>query len=173
VRRAPLLGAALLLAAAPAGAAEFARTEGFAGYSYARFADHGFHGWTAGLTYNVSHRLGFEFEGAGHSGTVDGTDLSRLSFLAGPRLSLRGGGAVPFARLLAGVLRTSSGITVQNVSIAARATDAAGAAGLGLDLSLGRRFGLRLTGDYFVVRADGETQGDPRAAIGVRYRLGP
>ena len=39
-------------------------------------------------------------------------------------------------------------------------------------LALGRHWGLRLQGDYFMVQSDGDMVGDPRAAIGVSYRLG-
>lgn len=161
------------LVASQAAPADIPRAEGFGGYSYARSSDESLHGWSATLGYNFSRWLEVEAEVAGHHGSYgNGTDLGRLSFLAGPRLNFRSGRATPFLRVLAGAVRTSTGITVQNVNITARETDLGGAAGAGLDLGLGRHWGLRLQGDYFVVRSEGGTVGDPRAAFGVSYRLG-
>lgn len=156
-----------------AAGAEVPRAEGFGGYSYARASDEGVHGWSATLGYNFTWHLEVEAEVSAHYGSFDnGTELGRQSFLAGPRLNFRTGRVTPFVRALAGAVRTSTGITVQNVHISARETDLGGAAGGGLDVALGRHWGLRLQGDYFLVRADGETVGDPRAAFGVSYRLG-
>ncbi len=159
--------------AAAAGAADIPRAEGFGGYSYARSEDQGLHGWSATLGYNFTRHLEAEAEVSAHYGGFDnGTDFGRQSFLAGPRLNFRTGRATPFLRALAGAVRTSAGITVQNVNISSRRTDLGTAAGGGLDLSLGRHWGLRLQGDYFLVRTEGEMVGDPRAAFGVSYRLG-
>lgn len=159
--------------AAVAAAADIPRAEGFGGYSYARSSDEGLHGWSATLGYNLTRHLEVEAEVSAHYGTLDtGTDFARQSFLAGPRLNFRAGRATPFLRVLAGAVRTSSGITVQNVNISARQTDLGAATGGGVDVALGRHWGLRMQGDYFIVRTDGETVGDPRAAVGVSYRLG-
>lgn len=160
-----------LASAAAVRAQDLPRTEGFAGYSYARVSGESLHGWTAGLGFNLSHWLALDLEAASQSGSIDGTDVSRLGFLAGPRLMKRSGRVTPFVRVAAGVLRSSSGITVRGVNISARTTDPAGVAGAGVDVAFGRSFGLRIGGDYFVTRADGEAQGDPRAAVAIRYRL--
>lgn len=166
--------AAVLIGAAPALAREIPRAEGFGGYSYGRVSDEGLHGWSATLGYNVNYWLEVEAEVAGHHGRYDtGTDVGRLSFLAGPRVNFRAGSTTPFVRVMAGAVRTSTGVTVQGVNISARETDLGGAAGAGLDLGVGRHWGLRLQGDYFLVRSNGQTIGDPRAAVGVSYRLGP
>lgn len=162
---------AALAAAAAARAQDLPRTEGFAGYSYARASGESLHGWTAGLGFNFSHWLALDLEVASQSGGIGGTDVSRLAFLAGPRLMKRSGRVTPFVRVAAGVLRTSSGLTVRGVNISARRTDPAGVAGAGVDVAFGRHLGVRIGGDYFVTRADGETQGDPRAAVALRYRL--
>jgi hypothetical protein len=114
-----------------------------------------------------------EAEIGAHYGTLDGgTDFARQSFLAGPRLNFRAGRATPFVRVLAGAVRSSEGITVQGVNISSRRTNLGTAAGGGLDLALGRHWGLRMQGDYFLVRTDGDMVGDPRAALGISYRLG-
>ena len=159
-------------AAAAAAAPDVPRAEGFGGYSYARSEDQSLHGWNATFGYNFTRQLELEAEVSSHYGGLEGTDFSRLSFMAGPRFNFRAGSVTPFVRALAGVVRNSAGITVQNVNISARDTGFGGAAGGGMDLSLGRRWGLRLQGDYFMVRTDGETVGDPRAALGISYRLG-
>lgn len=156
-----------------ASAADIPRAEGFGGYSYARASDESLHGWSATFGYNFTRLLEVEAEVSAHHGSFDnGTDLGRQSFLAGPRLNFRAGRVTPFVRALAGAVRTSSGITVQNVDISARRTDLGGAAGAGLDVAMGRHWGVRLQGDYFLVRAEGETVSDPRGALGVTYRLG-
>lgn len=158
---------------AAAAAGDVPRAEGFGGYSYARSEDQGLHGWSATFGYNFTRLVEVEAEVSAHYGSYDnGTDFGRQSFLAGPRLNFRAGKATPFVRALAGAVRTSAGITVQNVNISARKTDLGTAAGGGVDLSLGRHWGLRLQGDYFLVRTDGEMVGDPRAAFGISYRLG-
>jgi hypothetical protein len=170
-----VVAAAALGVVAPAGAdaRDIPRAEGSGAYSYGRAGDEGLHGWSATLGYNLSRWLEVEAEVSGHYGGYgNGTDLGRLSLLAGPRVNFRAGRTTPFVRVLAGAVRTSSGITVQDVSITARETDLGGAAGAGVDIGVGRRWGLRLQGDYFVVRSGGETTGDPRASVGLSYRLG-
>jgi hypothetical protein len=169
-----MAAAAVVLAfAGAAAAADIPRAEGFGGYSYGRALDQDLHGWSAVLGYNFTRHVEAEAEIGAHYGTLDGgTSLSRQAFLAGPRLNFRAGRATPFLRALAGAVRTSEGITVQGVSIAARRTALGAAAGGGIDLGLGRHWGLRASGDYFLVRADGEMVGDARAAVGISYRLG-
>ncbi|HET8646488.1 MAG TPA: outer membrane beta-barrel protein, partial [Vicinamibacteria bacterium] len=162
-----LAAAVLVLGGGLASAADIPRAEGFGGYSYARSSHEPLHGWSATLGYNFTRHLEVEAEVAAHYGTFDtGTDLGRQSFLAGPRLNFRAGRATPFLRALAGVVRTSAGITVQNVTISARDTALGTATGGGVDLALGKSWGLRLQGDYVMVRTDGEMVGDPRAAFG-------
>ena len=160
-----------LASAAAVSAQDLPLTEGFAGYSYAPVSGQGLHGWTAGLGFNFIHWLALDLEVASQGGSLDGSDVTRLSFLAGARFSKRSGRVTPFVRLAGGLLRTTSGLTVRGVTISAHETDPAGLAGAGVDVALGRYFGLRLGGDYFVTSADGQTQGDPRAAVAIRYRL--
>jgi hypothetical protein len=161
-------------AAAPRRPADIPRAEGFGGYSYARGDDQGLHGWSATFGYNFTRHVEVEAEvGAHYGGFENGTDFSRLSFMAGPRLNFRAGKVTPFLRALAGAVRSNAGVTVQGVNISARDTDLGVATGGGVDFSISRAWGLRLQGDYFMVRTDGEMAGDPRAAFGVTYRLGP
>ena len=135
VRLAAVAVCVVLASAGAARAQDLPFTEGFAGYLYARASGESLHGWTAGLGFNFSHWLALDVEVASQSGSVDGSDVSRLSFLAGPRLSKRSGRVTPFVRLAAGVLRTSSGITVRGVNISARETNAAGVAGAGVGVT--------------------------------------
>jgi outer membrane immunogenic protein len=165
-----VLGLAAAAAAAPA---DIPRADGFGGYSYARAEDQGLHGWSATFGYNFTRHMEVEAEVGAHYGGFDnGTSFNRQSFLAGPRLNFRAGRATPFLRALAGAVRSSAGVTVQGVNISARDTEFGAAAGGGLDFAISRHWGLRLQGDYFMVRTDGEMVGDPRAAFGVSYRLG-
>jgi opacity protein-like surface antigen len=158
--------------AGTAGAADVPRAEGFGAYSYARSEDVGLHGWSATLGYNFTRRVEVEAEVSAHyGGAGDGTDVGRQSFLAGPRVNFRAGRVTPFLRALAGAVRTSAGVTVQGVTISARKTSLGSAAGGGVDFALGRSWGLRLQADYVLVRTDGELFGDPRASVGLSYRL--
>jgi opacity protein-like surface antigen len=173
----PLLLASGLAIPAAARAQDVPRVEVFGGYSYMRIADESFHGWEASLTYNLSGALALEGDVSGHYSGASGTDSSRLSFLAGPRLCWRSSSVTPFVHVLVGGVRTSSGVTVFDVSISASDTSLGGAVGGGLELKLGSRWSARLQGDYVLVRAEGasgenETSGDPRVSLGAVLRFG-
>jgi outer membrane protein with beta-barrel domain len=142
-----------------------------AGYSYGRSDDESLHGWTASLSVRITGSLSAVGEVTGQYGTVEGTDVSRLALLAGPRFTFGRGSARPFVHLLLGAVRNSAGITVQGVSISENETDFGGAAGGGADIGRGR-WAARLQVDYLLVKADDETRGDPRASVAVVYRFG-
>lgn len=154
------------------GAKDTPKAELFGGYSYNRSGEANLHGWNASLALNLSDWFGIEGDISGHYATVEGTDVSRLFFLAGPRISRRGDDLTFFAHVLAGGVRTRAGVEVLGVSISASETDFGGAAGGGLDFKVADRWAIRVQGDYVVVRAEGETDGDPRASLGIVYRIG-
>lgn len=164
--------AALALAAAPAASAQEARGDLFAGYSMLKTDDDTLHGWHAALGIPLSGRLGLVFDASGHRGTgADGTDLSALALMGGPRLWLSQGRVRPFAHVIAGVVRSKAGIEVSNVEISESTTDFGGAAGGGVDVGFGERWALRAAADYRVVKGDGATAKDPRVSVGFVYRL--
>jgi len=153
--------------------AQDGRAQLSAGYSYLRSEGQSLHGWTAALGLGTGGSLSLVADAAGHYGDAPlGGDVTRLSLFAGPRLSFGSGSPRAFVHALAGVVRTSSGVTVRGVTISETATDLGGAAGAGLDFRLNGRWSLRLQGDYVLVRTDPETLKDPRASVSAVYHLG-
>ena len=143
------------------------------GYSYGRVEGESLHGWTASLAFRLGGPLSLVAEATGHYGDLgEGTSFTRLSLFGGPRLGFGAGSARPFVHLLAGVVRSSAGVDAGPVSISVKSTDLGGAAGAGVDFRLSDRWSLRVQGDYLLVRADEETQGDPRASVAAVYRFG-
>jgi opacity protein-like surface antigen len=165
--------AALLCALGPATASaqDAWKRDAFAGYSLLATDGESRHGWLAALGLGLSGRLGLLLDASGHEGSFEGTDISTLSFMAGPRLALGGGRLRPFVHVIGGLVRTKAGIRVFDVEITESATDFGGAAGGGLDLGLGERWALRLAADYRVVRVEDGTATDPRFSAGVAYRF--
>ena len=149
------------------------RSDAFAGYSMLASGGETLHGWHAALGWGFSRRLGLLLDLSGHQGRdVEGSDVSVLSLMAGPRLTFGGGRLRPFVHVIGGVARSKAGIRVFDVEISESVTDFGGAAGGGFDLGLGDRWALRLAGDYRVVKVKGETASDPRFSAGVAYRFG-
>ena len=109
---------------------------------------------------------------SGHYGTVEGTDLSALSVMAGPRFTFGGGRLRPFVHVIGGLVRSKESISVFDVEISESSTDFGGAAGGGVDIGLSGRWALRLAADYRVVDADDGTASDPRFSVGVAYGFG-
>jgi opacity protein-like surface antigen len=144
------------------------------GYSYGRTEGTSLHGWTASLAFPLGGgSLSLVAEATGQYGELDGgTSSRRLSFLGGPRFTFGSGSARPFVHVLAGAVRTSGVVTVGPVSISLSSTDFGGAAGGGVDFRLADRWSLRVQADYLAVRAEGETQGDPRASVAAVWKLG-
>jgi len=170
----PAAALALLLplaSPAPAALAASPRADLFAGYSYRKSGDQGLNGWDAALGASLSRWIGAEADVSGHYGRQSGTDLSRLSFMAGPRFVYRTGGLAVFAHYLAGGVRSRASIGVLGVDIAETSTDFGMAAGGGADVRVSERWALRAQGDYVVVRAQGATEKDPRVAVGLVFRL--
>jgi hypothetical protein len=167
-----LLLAIALCAPLPALAADAPRAELFGGYSYTRNDGASLHGWTGALAYNLGRSFGLEASASGHYGSAGGTDTSQTSLLLGPRLARRGETFTPFLHALGGLVRSSEGIDVFEVSIRQHETDPGGVLGAGLDVAIGRRWAVRLQGDYTFTKAELETRTEPRAAIGIVYRAG-
>ena len=165
-----LLATVLVLLAASAPAAR--ASDLFAGYSMLA-SDPVLHGWHAALGFGLTGRIGVVVDASEHYGDAgDGSDLSILSLMAGPRFAFGGGRLRPFVHALAGAVRTRAGIDVFEVEISETSTDFGGAAGGGVDVGFGGRWAARVTADYRFVSVDGESEGDPRLSAGVVYRFG-
>jgi hypothetical protein len=165
---------ALALAATAVPARAVSLDDAFAGYSALTGGDSGTrHGWNVAFAAGRSG-LGLAIDLSGHVGTAaeSGDHLSTLALMAGPRLRFGAGRVRPFVHVIGGVVRTRATVHVFDVDISESATDLGGAAGGGLDFSFGPRWGLRLAGDYRVVKADAGTVRDPRVSAGVAYRFG-
>jgi hypothetical protein len=177
--RAPSALLAVALGAAGAGA-EPPRAELFAGYGYARAGgdepelepERGLHGFEAALAWSLGARLGLVADASGHFGSLDGTDLTRWYFLAGPRLSFRRERLTYFVQALAGAARTSESLTVVDLTLSESGTGFAAAAGGGIDFGIGRRWAVRLQGDLTRVDLGDESDVSGRAAAGLVFRFG-
>lgn len=169
------LAAALLMCVAPTAASAQDGWKGdiFAGYSVLAAEGETMHGGHAALGWRLSGRIGLLLDASRHQGAeAEGTDVSLVSLMAGPRLTFGGGRLRPFAHVIAGAVRTKASVSVFDVEISESSTDFGGAAGGGLDWGFGERWAARLAGDYRLVKVDAETVGDPRFSAGVAYRFG-
>ena len=169
------LAAALLVAMGPvaASAQDASKGDVFAGYSMLASDGETMHGWQAALGWGLSGRFDLLLDASGHQGSDgEGTDVSLLSLMAGPRVRFGGGRLRPFVHVIGGIVRTKASVSVFDVEISESSTDLGGAAGGGFDLGFGERWALRLAGDYRVVKVGEETARDPRFSAGVAYRFG-
>jgi opacity protein-like surface antigen len=179
------LAAALLALLVPAAASAQDASKGdvFAGYSLlvtegetdvelAQGDSRRMHGWHAALGWGLSGSFGLLLDVSGHYCTVQGTDVSALSVMAGPRFTFGGGRLRPFVHAIGGAVRSKQGISVFEVDISESSTGFGGAAGGGVDIGFADRWAVRLAADYRVVSKDDETVSDPRFSAGVAYRFG-
>jgi hypothetical protein len=150
----------------PAAAGGF---ELFGGYSYARSDDQSYHGGHGALSWTLKGRLGADFDLAGQYGPES---LSLLSYTVGPRIALLDGETRVFVHALAGGLRSRASISIFGVTISKSETNLAVLAGGGIDRRLGGRWGLRLSGEYVGVDAEGGWESWPRVSLGASYRFG-
>lgn len=167
-----LVLAVALAAPTAAAAAEAPRAEVFGGYSHARHVSQETDGFQAGLDVSLGQSLGLEVSVSGHYKSELGNDLSWTSVFAGPRYAWRGERLTPFLHAQGGVVRSSAGIEVFDVSISEKDTGLGGIFGGGLDFGFARSWALRLQADYVLSHFDDGTEGDPRAALGIVYRAG-
>ena len=167
------LATALLVAMGPlaASAQDASKGDIFAGYSMLASDGETMHGGHAALGWGISGRIGLLLDVSAHQGSdAEGTDVSVLSLMAGPRVTFGAGRLRPFVHVIGGVVRSKASVTVFDIEISESSTDFGGAAGGGFDF--GDRWALRLAGDYRVVKLEDETASDPRFSAGVVYRFG-
>jgi hypothetical protein len=183
-----IIGLVLCVLLAPAAAeAQVSRFEFTGAYAFMRDQDRGEDfpaGWVAAVVGNINDWAGVVSEvGFSHrtcrncqrgpftSATFQGTDrdLRVFTFLAGPRFASRAFAAVtPFAQLLMGGSHISGGVQFDG----ALTTGFTYQPGGGVDLSLTPRVGIRLQGDYRIVRTQGHNTNASRFLAGVVWRQG-
>src|SRR5215470_10569646 len=150
-----LLASVLFLAAIPARAqrGSYPGIEVFGGYSYmnTRFVGReNLNGWGASFAGNLGEHWGLVGDFSGNYGHIDLSDvtgnpadfgisirLSKYAYLAGPQFSARGKKVTGFAHVLVG------GATTKIENFNSSSGFALGLGG-GVDVNLGRSFGLRL-----------------------------
>jgi opacity protein-like surface antigen len=141
-------------------------------------------GWVATATGNVNDWIGVVTEfsssqrtcrqcerGPFTSAEFRGTDrnLRVFTFMAGPRVASRAMSLVtPFAQVLVGGAHISGGVQFDG----ALTTGLAYQPGGGVDVNVTPALGLRLQGDYRIVRTNGHNGGVTRIAAGLVWRRG-
>lgn len=128
-------------------------------------------GITGEAVYNPASRLGIVGELSGYSLSRAGRDTTyQVSYLLGPRVSLRRGIVAPFAQALFGGVWAADGVTLGPVSAFGMT------AGGGIDLRLSDSFAVRpLQAEYFLTKfPDGANnrQNNFRFAAGIILRIG-
>jgi opacity protein-like surface antigen len=141
-------------------------------------------GWVASAMGNVNEWIGVATEVGGNyrvcrkcqrgpfaSATFRGTDLNLrvYTFMAGPRFAARAISAVtPFAQVLFGGSHISGGVQFDG----ALNTGFTYQPGGGVDVNVTPNLGIRLQGDYRVIRTSGRDNNESRFLVGVVYRAG-
>jgi hypothetical protein len=176
-----------LLGAAPLYAQGTPRAELSGGYSFMRDADRGEDfstGWFGSAVGNINGWIGVATEigsnsrtcrncqrGPFASATLRGTDLHLrvFTYMAGPRVASHAISAVtPFAQVLFGGSHLSGGVEFDG----ALNTGATYQPGVGVDLNVRPKVGIRLQGDYRVIRTQGHDSKESRFLAGVVFRSG-
>lgn len=108
------------------------------------------------------------------------TELRDISFMAGPRFTLRKNERVtPFAHALVGLdhMRLSDEVEVDGESVDLDLTETSNGLGLalggGLDVNVNESFAIRLIqADYYLTRHEGSSLNNMNLAFGVVFRFG-
>jgi opacity protein-like surface antigen len=181
---------ALLGFSSSAPAQDAPRAELFGGYSYLRVSPGsvlegaGGSGFTTSLAGNLTHNFGLVAEFSRHSRSLDfsdvinqpgagGIQLRALTYLFGPRLTLRGGNLEPFAHALFGA--ANGRVEATGIGIGERASGTAFtfALGGGLDLKVRKKLAIRVGQlDYLRTRTSDLGLNSVRYSTGLVFRLG-
>lgn len=167
--------------------AQTPRAEISGGYSFLHDHDRSENfpaGWVASATGNVNTWIGVAAEVGGNYRTCDncqrgpftsqdsrGTDLHLrvYTFMAGPRVAARAIPAVtPFAQFLLGGAHVSGGVEFDG----ALTTGFTYQPGGGVDVRVTPNLGIRLQGDYRVIRTQGINGKQSRFLVGIVFRSG-
>jgi hypothetical protein len=88
------------------------------------------------------------------------------TFMGGPRLSGgRHGGLIPFGQVLFGSAWASTSLLSVSESVSHFAYQPGG----GIDLNVSSRFGIRVEGDYRIVRSSGHNSKEPRFVVAAAF----
>ena len=134
--------------------------------------------WYGSVTKNLTDSVGVIGEVNGHSETVGIPGLAAATvrthwFLAGPRFAGgRTARLVPFAQMLFGAVRISSKVDVLGLVVNTSLTEFALQPGVGVDVMLTDRVGVRLQGDYRRILAGTGGASDFRIAVGAVFGVG-
>jgi len=122
-------------------------------------------GWMAAVGGTLSSGFGAVGEVSGSYKTVsipgDQPKLRVYTFLAGPRFRKSLSRIAPFGQVLFGVARATTSV----LTVSETASDFAYQPGGGVDLDISGRLGLRIEGDYRIVRSDGANSKEPRFIV--------
>jgi opacity protein-like surface antigen len=145
-------------------------------YNYAKVTNSGGPGMPIGaaaaLGYNVSDSLAIAGDVRWNRKTDSGITFTLMSFQGGPRLVFRGEGATPYVQALAGVTRTSAGVTESGLSLSASETKFSVMPGAGVDIKLTEQLSFRLGADFRLIFTEGEKERDILAHAGIVLRFG-
>lgn len=162
-----------------ASAADAPSAEAFAGYSHARHDTQETDGFAAGVDFALGRSLGLELAVARHYDSELGTSTSWSSVMAGPRFVWWHDSVSPFVAVQGGLERRQESIDVFEAEISQKQTKAAGQVAVGVEVSVGSRWAVRVQGvgvfrDSFPGEGDqdGGLRWDPQASIGIAYRFG-
>jgi len=162
---------------------ETPKTELYGGYEYVRYYANpringvptseslGANGISGQVAYNTNNRFGLVGELSGYSLARKGRDTTyQVSYLFGPRVSLRRHVVTAFAQLLLGGVWAADGVILGPVNAFGMT------AGGGIDLKVSRYFSVRpLQVEYFMTKfPDGanDRQNNFRFGAGIVLRLG-
>ena len=176
-----------LVGATPLYAQGTPRAELSGGYSFMHDVDRGEDfstGWFGSAAGNINSWIAVAMEIGGNSRTCQkcqrgpftsatfrGTDLNLrvFTYMAGPRVSSHAISTVtPFAQVLVGGSHASGGFQFDG----ALTTGFTYQPGAGVDLNVTPRVGIRLQGDYRVIRTQGHDSKESRFLAGVVFRSG-
>jgi opacity protein-like surface antigen len=190
-----LCGVMLLFAGLASAQDESPKIEAFGGYSYLRvnpgFGAPGlnFNGGSGSLDYNFTSHLGVVADFGGYHWSQDGADLTTVSYLFGPKYSVRMGPLTPFVQgLFGGAHLSGNGCFGEVGDFRVRPEGGEGgecgsgsenafamALGGGLDWNATSHIGVRLIQAEYVLTRFGvvdssDTQNNVRISAGVVFR---
>jgi Outer membrane protein beta-barrel domain len=165
--------ALILFFSAPARAQSTPAWDLSGGYSYLRADLNGssfqMNGGFGSVSENLNRWFGGRLEVAGFTGTFAAKSISAQTFTYGPVFSYRKHeGFTPFAHVQFGAIHGSVGY----LGISAPAWKFAMAGGVGADVKLKGRLGLRFQADYLMTRFLSLRQDNIQASVGLVYRFG-
>jgi hypothetical protein len=148
------------------------KAEVFGGYQFTRIgAVPGIngHGWNAAVTGYVNRWLGVTGDFSGAYRNVGVVDLSAHTYTAGPTFALRGERVTPFAHVLFGGFRASTGAMGLNAGIDGFAMMTGG----GMDVAITDRVAVRaFQVDWLLWRSMGATEkANVRVSAGIVFRF--